>query len=144
MRHKRRSFLANSFSQVGTKKVFRVGEPTEIRYQYCMKRRDDFSPEAYLRYYGEEHSRFGIMTEGVQGYAQIHLDPEATTRAMALSGFSFREFSSVSILHLASVAEFLEAGRANAEMGPQQDEDHFVDRAQSVMWISDEVFRMKS
>ena len=131
-----------SVAQVGAKKVFRTGEPTSIRYQYCMKRRDDFTAEAYLRYYAEEHSRFGLSMEGIQGYTQIHLDPDATARAIRLSGFSFRHFSSVSVLHLASVDALLEAGRSNGDMGFAEDEEKFVDRAQSIMWISDEVFRI--
>ena len=129
-------------AQVGIKKVFRAGQPTSIRYQYCMKRRDDFTPEAYLRYYAEQHSRFGLEMEGVEGYTQVHLDSDATTRAMDLSGFSFRHFNSVSILHLASVTDLLEAGRSNSKMGFAEDEEKFVDRARSIMWISDEVFRM--
>ncbi|MEE3328143.1 MAG: EthD domain-containing protein [Myxococcota bacterium] len=133
-----------SVAQVGVRKAFRPCEPTAIRYQYCMKRRDDFTPDAYLRYYGEEHSKFGLMMEGVQGYSQIHLDPEATASAIRLSGFSFRHFDSVSILHLASVEELIEAGRSNAVSGFAEDEEKFVDRAQSIMWISDEVFRLKA
>ena len=66
-----------SVAQVGAKKVFRTGEPTSIRYQYCMKRRDDFTAEAYLRYYAEEHSRFGLSMEGIQG---IYPDPSGSRR----------------------------------------------------------------
>lgn len=132
-----------SVAQVGVKKIFKPCEPMAIRYQYCMVRRGDFTPDAYLRYYEEEHSKFGLKMEGVQGYTQIHLDPEATARASELSGLCFRPFSSVSILNLASVEELIEAGRSNSASGFAEDEEKFVDRAQSIMWISDEIFRMK-
>ena len=130
-------------AQVGVKKVFRDCAPTPLRYQYCMMRRDDFTPEAYLRYYGEEHSKFGLKMEGIEGYAQIHLDPEATARAIDASGLCFRRFNSVSILNLGSVEALIEAGRSNSASGFAEDEEKFVDRARSIMWISDEVFRMK-
>ena len=132
---------ALSVAQVGSKQIFRSCEPTPVRYQYCMKRRDDLTTEAYLRHYAEVHSKFGLMMEGIEGYTQIHLEPEATARVMDLSGLTFRHFSSVSVLHLASVAEFLEGARANSASGFAEDEEKFVDRAQSLMWVSDEVFR---
>ena len=130
-----------SVAQVGLKKIFKPCDPTPVRYQYCMKRRDDLSAEAYLRHYAEVHSQFGLMMEGIQGYTQVHLEPQATARVMDLSGLSFRHFSSVSVLHLASVSDFLEGARANSASGFAEDEEKFVDRPQSLMWVSDEVFR---
>jgi len=132
---------ALSVAQVGSKKVFRSCAPTPVRYQYCMKKRDDLTTEAYLRHYAEVHSKFGLMMEGIQGYTQIHLEPEASARLMDLSGLAFRHFGSVSVLHLASVSDFLEGARANSASGFAEDEEKFVDRPQSLMWVSDEVFR---
>ena len=75
---------------VGENNVFVSCDPTPIRYQYCMRRRADFSPAAYLARYGEVHSAFGIKTRGIAGYTQFHVDAEASRQAAEASGFGNR------------------------------------------------------
>ncbi len=128
--------------QIGANRVFIDCEPAPVRYQYCMRRRHDFSPAAYLKRYEEVHSRFGFETRGIEGYTQFHIDPEATQRACLAAGFGVSGVSSVSELHLASVEAFLAQGPHNATIGAGEDEELFVDRPASVMWMSDEVFRI--
>lgn len=130
--------------QVGTNKVFIESAPTPVRYQYCMRRRIDLRPADYFRHYEEVHSKFGLKTQGIRGYTQLHLDAESTRRGCEQAGFGLWQYCSVSILQLASVKEFLSAGQANAQTGFAEDEEKFVDRPNSLMWTSDETFRIDS
>ncbi|MDG2303421.1 MAG: hypothetical protein P8R42_02010 [Candidatus Binatia bacterium] len=127
---------------VGENNVFVSCDPTPIRYQYCMRRRADFSPAAYLARYGEVHSAFGIKTRGIAGYTQFHVDAEASRQAAEASGFGIGEVSSVSELHLRSLKEFFVETNWNRSLGAQEDEDQFVDRANSIMWLSDAAARL--
>lgn len=130
--------------QVGSNKVFRESAPTPVRYQYCMRRRFDLTAEEYFKHYEEVHSQIGLKTQGICGYTQLHLDAESTRRGCERAGFGLWQYCSVSILHLASLEEFLAVGRANARTGFAEDEERFVDRRNSVMWTSEETFRMGS
>lgn len=127
---------------LGENKAFIACQPAPIRYQYCMRRRADFTPAAYLARYGEIHSAFGIKTRGIAGYSQFHVDADASREAAAASGFGVCEVSSVSELHLRSLEEFFGETEWNRSLGAQEDEDHFVDRANSIMWLSDEGARI--
>lgn len=128
--------------QIGTHKSIVDCDPTPVRFQYCMRRRHDFSHADYLRRYLEIHAEFGIKTQGILGYSQFHIDLPPTERACKSAGFGVSGVDSVSSLHIASAADFFAAGRENAKLGAGEDEDQFVDRPSSVMWISDEVFRI--
>jgi hypothetical protein len=128
--------------QIGTDKPFVACEPTPIRFQYCMRRRHDFTHAAYLARYEGIHSRFGLATKGIEGYYQFQIDLEVTERACASAGVGVASFDSVSELHIGSMAAFLGAAAENAKIGAGQDEDAFVDRPSSFMWISDEIFRL--
>ncbi|MEE3328790.1 MAG: EthD domain-containing protein [Myxococcota bacterium] len=128
--------------QLGSNRVFIESPPTPVRYQYCMRRRTDLTPEEYFQHYEEVHSQFGLKTQGIRGYTQLHLDAEFTKRGCESAGFGLWQYSSVSILQLDSVSEFLASGQANAETGFAEDEEKFVDRANSIMWTSDETFRL--
>ena len=109
-----------------------------------MRRRHDFSHAAYLERYAAVHSRFGLETRGIEGYAQFHIDAEATAAAAGAAGLPSSRASSVSELHLSSVEAFFAEGAHNAKLGATEDEDRFVDRAASVRWISDAVLRLGS
>ena len=128
-------------AQLGQDHVFVGCDPTPVRYQYCMRRRHDFSDAEYLHRYASLHSRFGIETRGIEGYTQFHIDPDGTGRACEAAGFGVTRVNSVSQLHMASLEAFFAEGAHNAKLGATEDEDEFVDRANSVMWVSDEVFR---
>ncbi|MEM7409808.1 MAG: EthD domain-containing protein [Myxococcota bacterium] len=130
--------------QLGAHRSFVACDPTPVRFQYCMRRRHDFSHTAYLERYAAVHSRFGLETRGIEGYAQFHIDSEATAAAAEVAGVPTSRASSVSELHLASVEAFFAEGAHNAKLGATEDEDRFVDRAASVRWISDAVLRLGS
>lgn len=129
-------------AQVGADHVFMPCAPTPVRYQYCMRRRHDYSDAGYLKRYAELHSRFGLETRGIEGYTQFHIDPSASEVACETAGFGISRVNSVSQLHMASLETFFAAGEHNAALGAPEDEDEFVDRANSVMWVSDEILRI--
>lgn len=130
-----------SSAQVGRDRVFVPCEPAPVRYQYCMRRRPEWSHADYLVRYAEGHSPIGVRTEGKRGYTQLHADLEAGAAACAAAGFGAAGVDSVAQLDLDSLEAFLAAGRANARLGASEDEDQFVDRAASLMWVSDAVAR---
>jgi len=127
--------------QIGHDRVFVACDAAPIRYQYCMRRRHDFSHETYLAYYAESHSRFGIETNGIEGYCQFHIDLDASASACHAAGFGVSAVDSVSELHIGSLDDFFGALAENAKLGAGADEETFVDRAHSVMWLSDVIFR---
>jgi len=121
---------------VGTNKVFIACDATPLRFQYCMRRRRDFSEAQYLERYEKLHSAFGFKTKGIAGYVQFHIDAAASERAAQAAGFGVHAVNSVSELHIARLEDFFAAGADNATIGAGEDEDKFVDRANSRMWIS--------
>jgi hypothetical protein len=118
---------------VGRDVVF-VAPPARapVRYQYLMRRNASFTHETYLERYRTIHSQFGLVTPGILGYVQLHVDLAASRRCAERAGFGVWGVDSVSELHLESQETFL---RALAESGfgkePIADEEIFVDRASS-------------
>lgn len=129
---------AASTALLGHEHVFVASQRSPVRYQYLMRRRADFSHEAYLVRYREVHAQFGLRTPGILGYVQLHVDPAASRRAAAASGFGVCDVDSVSELHLASLGAFLRAVSASP-IGAEAvaDEERFVDRARSFDFCSD-------
>lgn len=123
---------AASTALVGVEHLIVGATGAPVRYQYLMRRRPDFTHDAYLKRYREGHAPFGVRTPGHLGYVQVHVDPEASARAAGASGLGVCDFDSVSELHLASVGAFLRA-LAGSSIGPEAiaDEEHFVDRPRS-------------
>jgi hypothetical protein len=123
---------AASTTLVGAEHLIVGATGAPVRYQYLMRRRADFTHDAYLKRYREGHAPFGVRTPGHLGYVQVHLDPEASARAARAAGLGVCDFDSVSELHLASIGEFVRAV-AGSSIGPEAiaDEEHFVDRPRS-------------
>ncbi len=127
---------------VGQDLVFVGCEPQPIRFQYLMRRRADFSHEAYLKRYEEIHSQFGVKQGGVRRYVQFHVDLDLSCEAARSAGFGICGIDSVSELHIASLEEFAQAvGQTDVE-AVVADEEIFVDRPNSVTFTSDEVIRL--
>jgi hypothetical protein len=127
---------------VGQDLVFVDCEPQPIRVQYLMRRRADFSHEAYLKRYEEVHSQLGVQQGGVRGYVQFHVNLELSCEAARSAGFGICAIDNVSELHIASLKEFAQAlGQTDVE-AVVADEELFVDRPNSVMFTSDEVIRL--
>ena len=121
---------------VGRDYVFKDCPPQPIRFQYLMRRRADFTHEAYSKRYAEVHSVFGLRTRGNEGYIQFHADPQASHDVARSAGCGRWDFDSVAQLDLRSLTRFLVMGPYNATLGGLEDETHFVDRAASSMFVS--------
>jgi EthD domain len=121
---------------VGSDYLFRPCPPKAVRFQYLMRRRQDLTHQAYAKHYAEIHSGFGFKTRGVEGYAQLHVDPFASAEAAKLSGFETCDFDGVSQLYMTTLTKFLLASPVNAAMGMIKDEKRFVDRDNSAMFSS--------
>lgn len=122
---------------LGEDVVFIASEQAPVRYQYLMRRNDDFDHASYLERYREVHSQFGIDTPGILGYTQFHVDEEASMSAAREVGLAICRIDSVSELHLASVETFLaEVSRSSISRKAVADEEIFVDRANSHQFCS--------
>jgi hypothetical protein len=129
--------LEQSTLLLGQEVVFIAAQRAPIRYQYLMRKGEDFSHESYLRRYRDVHFQFGVRTPGIDGYVQFHVDSELSRRLAEREGFGISDIDSVSELHLASL-EFFLAEVAGSTIGAEAvaDEKHFVDRAASFDFCS--------
>lgn len=127
---------------LGQDLVFVECEPQPIRFQYLMRRRADFSHEAYLKRYEEIHSEFGVKQGGVRGYVQFHVDLDLSREAARSAGFGIWAIDNVSELHITSLEEFAQAVGQTDVQAVVADEEIFVDRPNSVTFTSDEVIRL--
>jgi hypothetical protein len=128
---------------VGEDHVVIECDPTPVRYQYVMRRKIHTTHDAYLDHYIENHAKFGLRTPGIEGYVQFHVDA-ASSRALAtIADLGLWAADSVSELHVASVATMLEGFATAPTLGDEAgaDEETFVDRANSVMFTSDVLYR---
>jgi hypothetical protein len=110
-----------------------------VRYQYAMRRRVDLTRAQYLAHYLQVHAEFGRRQPGVLGYTQFHVDLELSRRAAAAAGVGIWAFDSISELHLDAVRTFTDAIAkmpAEAVQAPLLDEENFVDRANSVSFVT--------
>jgi len=115
-------------------------EPTGIFYQYLMRRRVDFTHDAYLKRYLEVHAEFGRRTPGIVGYGQLHVDPAASRQLADAFGCGIWRIDSISMLHMRSVDEFIAAvSESTIANESRQDEEAFVDRASSLWFTSQRV-----
>ncbi len=122
---------------IGEDHVFAASERAPLRYQYLMRRRDDFSHDAYLERYREIHSQFGLRIPGILGYVQFHVDLPASQRLARRAGFGVWAVDSVSELHLASLESFLgEVAHSTVGAEAIADEELFVDRRNSCDFCS--------
>ena len=110
-----------------------------VRYQYAMRRRADLTHVQYLAHYLQVHAEFGRKQPGVLGYTQFHVDPDLSRRAAAAAGVGLWAFDSISELHLDAIRTFTDAIArmpAAAVSAPSLDEENFVDRANSVSFVT--------
>jgi len=117
--------------------------PTPVRYQYLMRRKIGTTHEDYLDYYFHRHSRFGHRTPGIEGYVQFHIDAAASKQCATAAGVGVWAADSVSELHAADLATMLAGFGVDPNLAVEaaEDEARFVDRANSVMFISDVIHR---
>lgn len=128
----------------GTDRVIIPCAPTPVRYQYLMRRKIGTTHQQYLDYYFGQHKRFGHRTPGIEGYVQFHIDAAASHGVAAAAGFGLWAADSVSELHAADLGTMLAGFGQDPDLAVAagNDEELFVDRANSVMFISDVVARL--
>ena len=133
--------LSGAFA--GEDHVILACDPTPVRYQYLMRRKIGTTHRQYLDYYFPHHSRFGPRTPGIEGYVQYHIDAAASHAVATAAGVGLWAADSVSELHAADLGTMLAGFASNPELAGEAgtDEELFVDRANSVMFISDVVHR---
>lgn len=129
---------------IGHDYTFRACSPQPLRFQYLMRRRRDFTHEAYSKRYAEVHSEFGLKTRGNPGYVQCHIDPDASRELAKATGCGCWDFDSVAQLDLSSLTRFAVLAPYNATNGGIQDEKLFIDRAASYMFVSKVVVRTQA
>lgn len=119
------------------------GPPTPVRYQYLMRRKIHTGHEQYLDHYIHNHAKFGLRTQGIEGYVQFHIDADTSRACATTAGFGLWAADSVSELHAASLEAMLAGFAADPALADDAgaDEERFVDRANSVMFTSDIVYR---
>jgi hypothetical protein len=116
--------------------------PAPVRYQYLMRRKAGTTREQYFDHYFNKHSKFGLITPGIDGYVQFHVDAAASQLAAAAAGFGTWKIDSISELHMQSHDGFVEAlGKDSPAHAALADEDLFVDRANSVSFTSAVIWR---
>ncbi len=128
----------------GVDHVVIPGPPTPLRYQYLMRRKIGTTHESYAAYYLNHHSRFGHRTPGIEGYVQFHVDAAPSRQIAARAGLGQWTADSVSELHAVDLDTLLAGFAVDPNLAVEAgiDEDTFVDRANSVMFISDVVHRV--
>ncbi|MAG29649.1 MAG: hypothetical protein CL908_02000 [Deltaproteobacteria bacterium] len=122
-----------STALLGRDVVFIEPKRTPVRYQYLMRRNANFTHESYLERYESIHSQFGLVTPGIEGYVQLHLDHEGSKAAADAAGVGVWQVDSVSELYMESLETFMEAiGSLENDAGAVADEEIFVDRPRSL------------
>lgn len=118
-------------------------DPTPVRYQYLMRRKIHTTQAAYVDHYLHNHSRFGHRTAGIEGYVQFHIDPVASRALATAAGVGLWAADSVSELHAASLTTMTDGFAVDPSLAGEAatDEERFVDRGNSVMFISDVIAR---
>lgn len=103
------------------------------RFLYFMRRKAGVSHDFFVRYWAEEHSRFGRQMPGILAYEQLFVDPVASRVAAARAGFGVWGVDGVANLHLESLGEFL-AAAVRSPVGSESiaDEQEFVDGRNSI------------
>ena len=122
--------------------VFIECDPAPMRYQYVMRRKIGTTHQEYLDYYTGHGERFGHRTGGIEGYVQFRSDPELSRTLANTAGLGQWQPDSVSELHLLSLEHFFEGlALNNPGNEPAEDEERFMDRANSVMFVSEVLWR---
>ncbi len=118
-------------------------DPTPVRYQYLMRRKIHTTYDAYIDHYLHNHSRFGHRTAGIEGYVQFHIDAAVSRSLATAAGVGLWAADSVSELHAASLTTMTDGFSVDPSLAADAatDEERFVDRRNSVMFISDVVAR---
>ena len=116
-----------------------------IKVVYCLRRRADLSPEAFQRYWRDNHAplvRRHREALRIERYVQTHTDSGELTRRLGAFRGSGQPFDGVAEIWYADRAA-LEAVGATSEGRAAsreliEDERRFVDLTTSCIWVAEE------
>jgi len=116
-----------------------------IKLVYCLKRKSGMSFEEFSTYWHEKHAALvPQFTEvlNIKKYTQSHTIQSSLGKPMAGTGKSVEGYDGVAELWFDSIEDFLagatseEGMRAFVEL--RADEEKFIDRENSVLWLCEE------
>lgn len=119
-----------------------------IKLTFCLRRRQDFSPEEFRRYWKEDHGplvRDRAALLGVRKYQQVHTLDEADLHAalQARNGGAPEPYDGIAEVWVDDVEAFRggtgspESRQAAREL--LEDEGRFIDLPNSPMWLGEEI-----
>lgn len=120
---------------------------TVIKLTFCLRRRQDLTPEEFRRYWRNEHGplvRDRAPVLGIRKYQQVHTldEPSLHAALQARNGGAPEPFDGIAEVWVDDVETFRggtgtpEARKAAAEL--LEDEARFIDLARSPMWLGEE------
>lgn len=119
------------------------GPPQPVCYHYLMIKREDFAISDYIDYYSNFHCRMGINTPGLGAYSQNYIDQAGSEQLAQRLGLNSKRITSISEMKIPDVMAFVSAPELMELAGPAGlDEGRFVDRKNSVSFMSEVIFRM--
>jgi hypothetical protein len=118
---------------IGTDHPIMVGH-APFQLFYGMRRKPGVTHEAFSAYWLEQHSKVGVVTPGLTGYDQLHVDPEATATATAAAGLGVEVLDGVALEWFADLAAFVSAVGSKPSHGAaaKASEDNFNDIARAI------------
>ena len=116
-----------------------------IRLVFCLRRREDLSPQQFRQYWRERHGplvRHHAAVLGIRRYVQVQRIDGPENDLLRASRASAEPFDGIAELWFDSVASFLEAARSDGGSAAAEellvDERRFIDLARSNLWLGDE------
>ena len=116
-----------------------------IKLTYCLRRKPDMSLEEFQQYWRDTHAPLvaeRAQTLGIRRYVQVHTSDLSDVHALlqGRNGGSPAPFDGVAELWFDSLdamgSDDPAVARANAELF--EDEQNFIDLANSPMWLAEE------
>jgi hypothetical protein len=118
---------------IGTAHAIKEGHGP-IQLFYGMRRKPDVTHDAFSDYWLQQHSQVGVVTPGLAGYEQLHVDQEATGAATAAAGLGVEVLDGVALEWFADMAAFVSAVGSQPSHGAaaKASEDNFNDISRAI------------
>ncbi len=108
-----------------------------IQLFYGMRCKEGVTHDAFSDYWLQQHSKVGVVTPGLAGYLQLHVDPDPSTKATEAAGLGVEVLDGVALEWFADMAAFVSAVGSKPSHGAaaKASEDNFNDisRATAIM-----------
>jgi hypothetical protein len=121
---------------IGTAHVIKEGHGP-IQLFYGMRRLPAVTHEQFSDYWLQQHSKVGVVTPGLAGYHQLHVDPAPTGLAAKAGGLGVEVLDGVALEWFADMADFVSAIGSKPSHGvaakSSEQQVHDIDRATAIM-----------